>query len=124
MLELYFVSNRTLAVHSVIHSYSNSMVNTPCVVQISSCLLPCVITVLLADTHQCHTHTAFGHAQATEPVYLDKPLTFDWATGIGSNPRTNWVTSQAVIWDKCMALATRALSHADAVHNMVGSGAR
>ena len=60
--------------------------------------------------------------QATEPVYLDKPLVFDWATGIGATPRTTWVTSQAVVFDKCMALATKALAHADAVFNIVGAG--
>ncbi|CAN0458297.1 unnamed protein product, partial [Phaeothamnion confervicola] len=56
--------------------------------------------------------------QARDPVYLDKPLVFSWATGIGLHPRTNWITNQAV-WDKCMALAAQAIAHADSVCDLV-----
>ncbi|CAM9364367.1 unnamed protein product [Chrysoparadoxa australica] len=60
-----------------------------------------------------------------EPVYLAKPLEFEWATGIGTNPRVNWIKNQAVVWDKSMALASQALAlmdHALVIVQGLGSG--
>ncbi|CAM9160453.1 unnamed protein product, partial [Laminaria digitata] len=56
-----------------------------------------------------------------EAVYLQEPLSFTWATGLGvkASPRQDWITNQAVVWDKCMVLAAQALSYADTVYNML-----
>lgn len=63
--------------------------------------------------------TLYSLEQATDPVYLKKPMVFEWCSGIGDPPRTNWMSNQAVVWDKCMSLACEALSRADSV---CGSG--
>ncbi|KAG5187524.1 BRO1-like domain-containing protein [Tribonema minus] len=67
--------------------------------------------------------TLYSLEQATDPVYLEAPLRFDWASGLGINPRVTWISNQAVVWDKCMALISQALAHADSVYNMVGAAA-
>eukprot|EP00904_Undaria_pinnatifida_P007827 jgi/Undpi1/4174/HiC_scaffold_16.g07541.m1 len=106
-------------------------------------------------------HVLRSLEKAEEPVYLQEPLSFTWATGLGlkasllsaplpphgprapirqpratyrmeyrtrgmmfdSNgtrrPRQDWVTNQAVVWDKCMVLAAQALCYADTVYNML-----
>lgn len=67
-------------------------------------------------------HVLRSLEQAEDTVYLQEPLSFTWATGLGDNPRTDWVTNQAVVWDKCMVLAAQALSYADTVYNMLEDG--
>lgn len=66
--------------------------------------------------------TLYSLEQAQSPVYLSEQLKFEWATGIGINPRRNWITSEAVVWDKCMAMAAQAMAHANNWFNMVTAG--
>ncbi|CAM9863696.1 unnamed protein product [Ectocarpus sp. 6 AP-2014] len=64
-------------------------------------------------------HVLRSLEKANDVVYLNEPLSFTWATGLGERPRQDWITNQAVVWDKCMVLAAQALSYADTVYNML-----
>ncbi|CAN0351697.1 unnamed protein product, partial [Ectocarpus fasciculatus] len=64
-------------------------------------------------------HVLRSLEKAEDVVYLNEPLSFTWATGLGERPRQDWITNQAVVWDKCMVLAAQALSYADTVYNML-----
>mmetsp|Transcript_12297 Transcript_12297/g.18421 ORF Transcript_12297/g.18421 Transcript_12297/m.18421 type:complete len:403 (+) Transcript_12297:32-1240(+) len=57
--------------------------------------------------------------EKSPPVSLSVSLMFDWTTGIGINPRLNFIRSPVVIWDKCMSIVSQGLAHANAFHSMV-----
>ncbi|CAM9378240.1 unnamed protein product [Pylaiella littoralis] len=69
------------------------------------------------------SHVLVSLEKSKDVVYLNEPLAFAWMTGLGERPRQDWVTNQAVVWDKCMVLAAQALSYADTVYNMLEDSA-